>query len=178
MADPRIQGYAAAILEVAKAEDSLERVQDELFRVAQTFESSTELRDALSDPRLPVERKQSIIEDLLGGRAHPLTVGFVNFVVGLGRAAELPAIARELVALAAGERGKILADVRSAMSLDDETVTRLAQALSRHVGKEVEVKVTVDESLVGGLVARVGDLIIDGSVKGRLEDLRESLVGH
>lgn len=177
MADPRIQGYAAAILEVAKAENSLERVEDELFRVAQTFESSAELRDALSDPRLPIERKQSIVDDLLGGRANPLTVGFVNFVVALGRGSDFPAIARELVARAAGEGGKIVGDVRSAIPLDDATVERLARGLSRRTGKDVEVKVTVDESIVGGIVAQVGDLVIDGSVKGRLANLRETLIG-
>lgn len=177
MADPRIQGYAAAILEVAKAENSLDRVQDELFRVAQTFESSAELRDALTDPGLPVERKQAIVDDLLGGRANPLTVGFVNFVVALGRAVEFPAIARALVARAAGEGGKVVGDVRSAIPLDDATVERLARALSRRTGKDVDVKVTVDESIVGGIVAQVGDLVIDGSVKGRLANLRESLIG-
>jgi F-type H+-transporting ATPase subunit delta len=177
MADPRIQGYAAAILEVAKAEDSLDRVQDELFRVAQTFESSTELRDALSDPRLPSDRKQAIVDDLLGGRANPLTVGFVNFVVGLGRASDFPAIARELVARAAGERDKVVGEVRSAVALDDATVERLSRALSKRTGKNVEVKVTVDPSIVGGLVAQVGDVVIDGSVRGRLENLRETLIG-
>jgi F-type H+-transporting ATPase subunit delta len=177
MADPRIQGYAAAILEVAKAEDSLDRVQDELFRVAQTFESSAELRDTLSDPRLPNERKQSIIDDLLGGRANPLTVGFVNFVVALGRARDFPAIARELVARAAGEGDRVVGDVRSAIPLDDATVSRLAQALSKRTGKNVEVKVTVDESIVGGIVAQVGDVVIDGSVRGRLANLRETLTG-
>ena len=177
MADPRIQGYAAAILEVAKAEDSLDRVQDELFRVAQTFESSAELRDALSDPRLPMERKQSIVDDLLGGRANQLTVGFVNFVVALGRAADFPAIARELVARAAGEGDTVIGDVRSAIPLDGATIDRLAGALSKRTGKDVEVKVTVDESIVGGIVAQVGDLVIDGSVKGRLADLRETLTG-
>ncbi len=177
MADPRIQGYAAAILEVAKAEDSLDRVQDELFRIAQTFESSGELRDTLSDPRLPVERKQAIIDDLIGGRASSLTLGLVNFVVGLGRASDFAAIARELVARAAGERDKVVGDVRSAIPLDDATVERLEGALSKRTGKQVEVRVTVDESLVGGIVAQVGDVVIDGTVKGRLADLRETLLG-
>jgi len=177
MADPRIQGYAAAILEVAKAEDSLDRVQDELYRVAQTFESSGELRDALSDPRLPTDRKQAIVDDLLGGRANKFTVGFVNFVVSLGRASDFPAIARELVAQAAGERAKVVGDVRSAIPLDDETIERLARALSKRTGRDVEVKVTVDTALQGGIVAQVGDVVIDGSVRGRLANLRETLTG-
>lgn len=177
MADPRIQGYAAAIFEVARGEGVLEKVEDELFRVARSFESSNELRDALANPRLPLERKQGVIDDLLGSRAHVLTSAFVNFVVGLGRATDLPAIVDELVARSAAARDRVVAEVRSAISLDDATVERLAAALSRRTGKDVEVKVVVDPTVLGGIVARVGDTVIDGSVRSRLQNARETLIG-
>ena len=177
MSDPRIQGYAAAIFEVASAEGDLERVEDELFRVARTFESSSELRDALSDPRLPIDRKHAIIDDLLGGRAKDTTVGFVNFVVSLGRGGDLPAIADELVAKAAGSRDKVVAEVRSAIELDDATIDRLTAALANRVNKDVEVRVIVDPDVVGGISARVGDVVIDGTVKTRLTKLREAVSG-
>ena len=94
--DDRIDGYAAAILEFAKAEGELDRIGDELFRIARAFESSDELRSALTDPRLPLDRKKSIIDDLLGAKSSPLAVSLVNFVVGVGRAGELSAIADRL----------------------------------------------------------------------------------
>ena len=75
----QIDGYAATIFEFAKAEGQLETIGDELFQIARTFESSSELRDSLSDPRLPVEIKQSIISDLLDTRASVLTVNLINF---------------------------------------------------------------------------------------------------
>lgn len=171
----RIQGYAAAIFEIARAEGELERLEDELFRVARTFETSTELRDALGDRRLPPERKQAIVEDLLEGKASELTVGFVNFVVGLGRSKELPGIVDGFVARAAAERERAVAEVRAAVDLDDDTVARLAEALGRATGKQVEVKVVVDPAVVGGVVARVGDTVIDGTLRRRLEGLREML---
>jgi F-type H+-transporting ATPase subunit delta len=177
MADPRIQGYAAAIFEVALGEGVLEKVEDELFRVARSFESSNELRDALGNPRLPLERKQGVVDDLLGTRAHPLTSAFVNFVVGLGRSSDLPAIVDELVARSAAARNRVVAEVRSAISLDDATVERLAAALSRRTGKDVEVRVVVDPNVLGGIVATVGDTVIDGSVKSRLQSVRETLIG-
>ena len=177
MVDPRIEGYAAAAFAVATAEGQLDRVESELFRIARTFESSKELRDTLSDPCLPIDRKHSIIDDLLGGRALGATVGFVNFVVSLGRASDLPAIADELVAKVAGSRDKVVAEVRSAIELDDKTVARLAKALAKKTNKDVEVRVIVDPDVVGGIVARVGDVVIDGTVKTHLTKLREAVSG-
>ncbi len=174
-ADPRIDGYAAAILEVAKAEGELARVGDELFRIARAFESSLELREAMTDPRLPVERKKAVVDDLLGDRTSPLAVNLVNFVVGVGMAGDLPAIADKLAERAASERNKAIAEVRSAVELDEATVARLADSLSRATGKDVEVKTVVDPGVVGGIVAKVGDTVIDGSLSHRMQEIRETL---
>jgi F-type H+-transporting ATPase subunit delta len=173
--EDRIAGYANGLLELAKAEGQLERVENELFTVGQAVETSSELRATLTDPRLPLEKKQEIIDELLGGRASSLTVGLVQFIVGQGRASELPSIAKALVDKAAASRSKAVAEVRSAVPLDDETVERLAAALGKATGKSVEVHVIVDESVVGGLVARVGDTVIDGSIARRIDSLRQSV---
>jgi F-type H+-transporting ATPase subunit delta len=174
-AEDRIEGYAAAILEVAKAEGELDRIGDELFRIARAFESSNELRESLADPRLPTDRKQGIIDELLGSQALPLTVSLVGFIVGAGRAAELPAIADTLAERAAAERNLVIAEVRTATELDEETIGRLAEALGRATGRQVEIKTVIDPSVVGGVVTRIGDTVIDGSVRHRLEELRDTL---
>ncbi|MCH8984165.1 MAG: ATP synthase F1 subunit delta [Acidobacteria bacterium] len=171
----RIAGYASGIFELAKAEDELERVEDELFAVAQALDGSADLRSALTDPQLPLERKQAIVDDLLEGRASSLTVGLIQLVLGQGRSSELPAIARALLEKAAESRDRAVAEVRSAVALDDETVERLAAALGRATGKKVEVKVIVDETVIGGIVARVGDIVIDGSIAKRVESLRQAV---
>lgn len=173
--DDRSAGYANGILELAKAEGQLERVENELFAVGQAVESSSELRNALTEPRLALEKKQEIIDELLGGRASSLTVGLVHFLVGQGRASDLPSIAKSLVEQAAASRAKAVAEVRSAVPLDDATIDRLAAALGKATGKNVEVKVIIDESVVGGLVARVDDTVIDGSIARRIESLRQSV---
>lgn len=174
-AEDRIEGYATAILEIAKAEGALERVGDELFRIARALEESTELREALTDRRLPLERKKAVVDELLEGQASPLAVNLVNFVVGAGRSAELPAIADRLAERAAAERDRAIAEVRTAVPLDDETVARLAEALGRATGKQVEVKTVIDPTVLGGIAARVGDTVIDGSVRHRLTELRDVL---
>jgi F-type H+-transporting ATPase subunit delta len=171
----RVDGYASALLGLARAEEEVPRVSDELFRIARAFEGSVELRSTLSDPRLPAERKQGVVDDLLGGRALPLTVRLVELVVAAGRSRDLPAIADRLAEMVAEERDRAVAEVRTAFELDAATKRRLAASLSRATGKQVEVKTVVDPSLLGGLVARVGDTVIDGSLRHRFEELRQAL---
>ena len=88
---------------------------------------------------------------------------------------DLPAIADRLASKAAAERNMAIAEVRAAMPLDDETVARLQESLSRATGKDVEVKTVVDPSVIGGVVAKVGDLVIDGSLAPRMQEIRETL---
>jgi F-type H+-transporting ATPase subunit delta len=171
----RLDAYAAAIFEIARAEGSLDSVEDELFRFARILEGSDELRQTLTDQVLPPEKRQAIVEDLLGDKASPLTISLVSFVVSAGRAKELPEIINRLVERAAAERQRAVAEVRSAIPLDEAIQKRLADALSKSLGKQVEVKVIVDPEVIGGVVARVGDTVIDGTVRHRLEQLRESL---
>lgn len=173
--DDRIEGYAKGFLELAKAEGSLEAVERELFAIAETLDSSPELRSALTDPQLPDEKKRAILDDLLGGKATPLTVGLVQLLVGQGRASDLPAVARALVESAASSRDHAVAEIRSAVPLDAQIVDRLAAALGKATGKQLEVKVVVDESVVGGIVARVGDIVIDGSIASRVDSLRHAV---
>jgi F-type H+-transporting ATPase subunit delta len=171
----RTDAYAAALFEVARAEGSLERVEEELFRVARTIEGNDELRNKLTDESIPVELRQGIVEDLLGGRASGVTTSLVSFVVGAGRARDLPHIIDRLVQRAAEERHEAVAEVRSAIPLDEDQRSRLAEALSTKTGKRVSVKVIVDPSVLGGIIAQVGDTVIDGSVRSRLEKLKETL---
>lgn len=169
---PRVAAYANALLEVARAEGHLAEVEDELFRFARTLEASDDLRMALTDPALPVERRVAVIEDLLGAKALQTSVALVMFLVSAGRVGELPAIVDRFVELAAAERRRAVAEVRSAIPLSGDQVERLRIALNHATGKDVEVKVVVDKSVLGGLVATVGDIVIDGSVRHRLEQMK------
>jgi F-type H+-transporting ATPase subunit delta len=176
--DDRINGYAKGFLEVARAEGMLDVVEAELFSIAEAFDNAPELRSALTDPQLPVDKKSAIVDELLEGKASSLTVGLVRLLVDQGRASELASIARALVEGAASSRDHAVAEIRSAVPLDDETVERLAAALGKATGKQLEVKVIVDESVVGGIVARVGDTVIDGSIANRFDSLRHAVQGY
>jgi F-type H+-transporting ATPase subunit delta len=171
----RTDAYAHALLEIARAEHLLAQVEDDLFRFARALESSDELRLALTDPALPPERRMAIVEELMGGRALTLSGGMAAFIAGVGRAADLAEIVDRFLELAAAERRHEVAEVRSAVPLDDRHRERLAAALSAATGKEVEVKVVVDPRVLGGLVAHIGDTVIDGTVRHRLDQLREQI---
>lgn len=175
--DPVAEAYGRAIVETARAEGVLPRVEDELFTFAQAVEGSSGLRERLGDPRLDVGLRLGLIAQLLGDSAHPATVAAASFVVQSGRLRQLSAIADAVGAVGAATRHESVAEVRSAVPLDDEQRGRLAAAVSATTGRTVTVRVIVDPSVVGGLVVSVGDTVIDGSVSRKLDDLRVALSG-
>jgi F-type H+-transporting ATPase subunit delta len=175
--DEPVRGYAQALLSVADAEGVLDRVQDELYAFAKSVERHADLREALTDAALPPERKRAVIDELLGARAHALTATLVGFLVDAGQARRIGPIAEELAREAAHRSERTLAEVRSAVPLTEAQRSRLADALRKATGHPVELKVDVDSSVIGGVVARVGDEVFDGSVASRLTEARQYLIG-
>ncbi|HEY5650606.1 MAG TPA: ATP synthase F1 subunit delta [Acidimicrobiia bacterium] len=171
----RTDGYASAILEFANAEGELARVEQEIRTIAAAIDESVELRSALTDPAVPSSRKQSVVDDLVGGRVSRITANLVGLIAAQNRIGDLGEITRKLSERMAASHGSRLAEVRSAVPLDDATVQRLTAALSKQVGSSVEVRTVVDPDILGGIVARVGDTVIDGSVRSKLESLRQML---
>jgi F-type H+-transporting ATPase subunit delta len=168
----RTRAYAEALLGVARAEGTLRDVEDELFRFSRLLDGNDELRSTLTDASIPVSRRQQVVEDLLGGKASPTTVSLLSMVIGAGRSRDLPGIIDELVKLSAASAQKQVAEVRTAIDLDEDQRSRLAAALQQAVGSPVEVKVIGDPDVLGGVVAQIGDTVIDGSIRTRLDQLK------
>jgi F-type H+-transporting ATPase subunit delta len=175
--DDAARAYARALLAIAEGEGALDRVEDELYAFAKAVERHGDLREALTDPALPVERKRAVIDELLDERAHPLTRTLVGFLVDAGQVRRIGPIAEELAREAARRSEKTLAEVRVAVPLSDAKRSMLADALARATGHPVEMKVLVDPSVIGGVVARVGDEVFDGSVASRLTEAKQHLMG-
>ena len=174
MAD-RVDVYARALLDIASSEGHLDEVEDELFRFARIIEGNDDLRMTIANPGLPLDQRAGIVDQLLESRALPTTKAIATFIVGAGRGHDLPAIVNRFVELAASSREHAVAEVRSAVALDDTQKRRIGEALSRKTGKQVEVKVIIDESVLGGIVATIGDTVIDGTVRHRLDQLKEQI---
>lgn len=175
MNDPQIDGYARALFEVARADGTLDEVEDELFRFARAFETNESLRSTLSDQMIPAAKRQAIVEDLLGTAATPTTVQLLSMVVGSGRSRDLVAIVDALVQRASSAKDLQVAEVRTAVALTEDQQSRLRAALANATGKQVNLKVIVDPSVIAGVVATVGDVVIDGTVRTRVEQLKSRL---
>lgn len=176
MSDAKTNAYAKALADIAEAEGVLARVDAEFTAVAAAYESNDQLRNTIGDQAIPVDRRQGIVEQLLAGKgAHPLTAQLLGMVIGAGRGRDLSAIASAIGNRRASSQGRAVAEVRSAVALTEDQQRRLGEQLAKAVGTDVNVKVIVDPSVVGGLVATVGDKVIDGSVRTKLDRVKARL---
>jgi F-type H+-transporting ATPase subunit delta len=153
----------------------LERLEDELFFVARLVQREPRVRSALTNPGLPVENKRALMADLLGGRVGGRAAALVDLLVELTEGHDLDIQVKEWAEQAAARRNRVVAEVRSAVELDEEHRARLAEVLARVTGKPVVLQVTVDEAILGSVVVRIGDELFDGSIRSRLEQAREQL---
>ena len=170
-----VSGYAQALFGVVQAEGELDRVEDELFRFGKLLEQNHELKQALSDQGIDKQQREKVLDELLADKVSPHTLGLLSFIVTQGRARQLPQILEQLSQLAADARQMVVAEVRTAVPLDDAQQTELAKSLSSATNKKVTVKVIIDPTVLGGVVAKVGDTVIDGSIKRRLDQLKEQV---
>lgn len=170
-----VRGYAEGLFRLVQAEGELDRVEDELFRFGKVLEDNYELKQALSDQSIDRAQRVKVLEELLAEKVSPNTLTLLTFVVEQGRGRHLPQILEELSNLAAHARASVVAEVRTAVPLDQGQRDELATALSSATGKNVTLKVLIDPSVLGGVVAKVGDTVIDGTIRRRLEQLKEQV---
>lgn len=168
--------YAKALFELARDEERLEAVREQAAEVAQLLEQHPDLRRVLLQPLHPVRERRAVLDAVLAKLdCDPLLRRFLILLLENRRFIDFDAIRDELERLADAAAGRRKAQVRSAVPLDEAQRERLREALSRRVGSRLELEVEQDASLLGGVVAQVGDLVFDGSLKSHLTRLRESL---
>lgn len=172
----RIRGYAERVFERIGEPAQVGVLEDELFRIARILEGSRDLRSALADQQVPLHVRLSLLAELLEHRARPETAVLVGYTIRAGRARDVAGAVEYLASLAVAERGRRVGHVRAAVELDDDERARLAEALSRRTRRTVELRVTIDPSVIGGIDVGVGDTVIDGTVRHRLEQLRDTIL--
>ncbi len=169
-------GYQAAFT-VAEAAGTLDTAEDEIFAFGRALDSSPELQMALTDPAQGPAVKAGIVRDLLADRATDATRAVLEYAVGHLHGQRIDAVIDDLVALAARQRERLVAEVTVAAPIDDDQRRRMTQALSRLKGREVRLNVAVDPTVLGGAHVRIGDEVIDGTVSARLETARRVVLG-
>lgn len=168
---------ADALLAAAEADGKLDTVESELFATARLLDRTPELEQALGDPAAPAEAKRQLVDSVFGGKVSPLTQSLIEQVVadpaGRSVAHGLDGIAE----LAAKRRERSVAHVTTAVPLTDDERNQLADKLERIYGRPIAVHVEVQPNVLGGIVVKVGDEVIDGSAAGRIAALRGQLAG-
>ncbi|MQY06829.1 F0F1 ATP synthase subunit delta [Actinomadura macrotermitis] len=159
----------------AEADGRIDDLEDELFRFSRVVEGAPELRGALASPALPADRKQSVLDDLLDGKVTPSAKTLVSELVLRPRGRSLEGGLAEYGKLVAQRRQRLVALVRTPVDLSAEQRTRLAAVLATAYGHEVHLNIEIDPSTVGGLSIQLGDEIIDGTIAGRLDEVRRRL---
>lgn len=159
----------------AGAGERSDEVEDELFRFARIIENRPDLRDALANPGLPAANKVSLLHALLDGKATSTTVALVVQAVSRPRGRKPEEGLAEYGEIAARRTRRSIARVTAAVALSDDERSRLRAALAQMYGHDVQLQVEIDPAIAGGLVVRVDDEIVDGSIAGRLADARQRL---
>ena len=167
---------AEALFTSAERAGELGRVEDEVFRLSRIYAGAVDLRQALTDPLVPESQKRAVVTDLLAGKASDVTIRLVTELIGRGRTHDLDRALAALAEQAAARRGRVVAEVRTAVELDEGRLERLGAALEQETGRRVELHVIIDPAVVGSLAVRVGDELYDGTVRRQLDVARERLL--
>lgn len=168
--------YARALFDLARDKGQMDQVDRELGMIVEMIESNHSLKAVMDDVLIQPNVKRSLIEKLFSGKLSPLTMNFVLLVVRKRREGHFSEIYRAYLDLANEARGIVEVEVRSAVPLGDDTLQTLEQKLVSRLGKRVKFASQVAPELIGGLVVRVGDELMDGSVKTRLQRMRDRLI--
>lgn len=164
-----------AVLTAAERENTLDETEDELFRFGRVLESANELRVLLSDTQAPVQRRLELLHAVLAGKVGRDTLDLLEQAVRVPRGRSLDVVVGQLAELAAARRQRTVAQVTAAAPLTAEQEDRLARVLSEICRRTISVQIVLDPKVLGGLVVRVGDEVIDGSIVNRLAQAARGL---
>lgn len=166
--------YARAFFERAKAKNEILACRQGLTAAGEAFRRYPAVWQVLLHPFVPLKDKVDLARTALGEFASPLVIHFLALLIQRKRLAVLPLIVQEFATLADAAAGLRTARVKSATALSSEEQARMVQQLEKLAGQKVQLDVTVDPGLLAGASVRIGDWVLDGSVRGQLNCLKEA----
>lgn len=167
--------YAEALFEIAREQGNLDQLEAELRAVSSVVDSSRELQKVLYHPQITPEEKKEIVKNIFAGRVSQITASFLYLLIDHKREMFLKDIVSFFTEMANRARNLVEVQVTSAVELEKEEKKKLTEVMEKVTGKKVRAEYFVDPSLIGGVVVRVGDRVIDGSIRTRLASMREHL---
>ncbi|MCE5322660.1 F0F1 ATP synthase subunit delta [bacterium] len=177
MIEPRIvRRYASALFGAAVKMDAVDRVESDLGLVSYVFETSPRLMESIESPMIPSSKKHEIIKDIFANKVHQITLTYLDLLIDKQREGAIGQTESEYIRLANEARGILAVEVISAVRLSEAEEAALVAKLSKVTGKSIHLEKHVDPEIIGGLKVRMGDKVIDGSIKGQLDALKEKML--
>jgi len=170
-----VRRYASALFRTAQKAGLIDAVESDLGLVSFAFEESPAMWDAIRSPVVSAEKKHQILRDVFGSRVQQVTLDYLDLLVDQRREDAIAETEREYVAMANGARNVLEADVTTAVALDTDSEAQLRDKLGRITGMTVRLRRLVEPEIIGGVIVKIGDRVIDGSIRGRLAALKEKL---
>jgi len=171
--------YAQAMLEIGSEAGSLQPITDQISELAKAYSDSPELRSVIDNPLIEHADREAVLAEISSRMgALPVVMNLMRLLVQRKRMAILPAMARSLRKLSDERAGLVRAEVASSKALPDDYVRRLQAELEQMTGRKVVLERRIDPALIAGVVTRVGDRVIDGSIRTRLVDLKAQLLSR
>ena len=174
MAGPSATRYAQAAFQLADEADRLDEWLADLKTVAESLQHK-ELAAVLDSPRVPLDKKLAVIDEVLGGEVDRLTRNLVALLASRNAASTVPEVADRFGEMVDARRGIVRGEVTSAVPLSDKQLAGIKETLKGIAGADVRLSTRVDPAIVAGFVARVGDRVIDGSARTKLKEMRRAL---
>src|SRR3989440_9913073 len=167
--------YAGAIFDIARKQNTIDRTLEDVEKIADLF-SNRKLAYLLNEPKIPMQRKEAAIRKALESKVLRTSLNIALLVVQRELVEAMPNIARELAQLVLDYKNQAIAEVTTAAPMDEQQLRQVEQALEHRTGKTILMQTKVQPEILGGVVARVEDKVIDGSVRYRLSALRQQLL--
>lgn len=171
-----VKPFARAIFDLAKANDALKQVYEDLVQIKSLVANIEDLSELFQTPIIDKDRKKEIVRRVFAGRVEPLTLGLLEAVIDKHAGVWLDEIIDTFTDMVDDDEGRIEALITSAVEIEADTVAALTKQLSRYVNKDVVVKTMVDAKIVGGIIVKIGDTVIDGSIKTQLVKIQDRLM--
>ena len=172
-----VRRYASALYNAAAQADVVDRIESDLGLVEYALEMSGEFKKALFSPLIPADTKRQITAEVFGDRIHKITLAYLDLLFRKRREEVVLETEEEYIRLANEARGIVTAQVVTAVKMTDQEETRIKQKLAELTGKQVRLQKVAIPEIIGGVLVRIGDTVIDGSIRGRLDLLKEKLAG-
>lgn len=175
MAELVARRYAEALFEVALENNSLDELKEEIKAVSNIFERETKLKTIFEHPKLSKDEKKDILNSLFKDRISQEMLNLLYIIVDKGRERYISKIKKEYISLANEEQGIVVGKAITAVKMEEDELRKLEDRLSNKLNKKIELTNEIDKDVLGGVLVKIGDKVIDSSVKGQLDRISKTL---